>query len=681
MVSRVVSVEYRVWFSRTPWRVRLWAVVIAGLTLLLQPAAATQSIAPKPGLSVKITSPLGRTGTFGPVRIVARVTSTTPEATLGPVKFYVDGALVGEDTDGRPYAIEWIDENPFAPREISVQVEDSLGETARDVYELKPLIISDEGAVFSVRLETAVVDPRGRYVAGLVPADFRLLDNGESQALDVVTPDDLPQTYTLLVDSSYSMKPRMTFVRDAARLLAQNLVRPSDSVMVAPFTVSLGTITEPTKDHEVVTRAVNAIVPTGGTAILDSLAALTGKLGGLPGPHVIVLITDGYDETSLLPFDKVLEAVQATKATVYVIGINGDAGISTYGKQLLLRLATETGGLAFFPKRNRDLPGVHALIAADVQQRYLIAYTPNNQTPDGAWHAVTLKTTNPSYSVQVRAGYRSPDPPPIVPSIELTIRDLNRQYVDVSPDDLIVLEDGVEQKIEAFEEALTPVSIVLTLDASGSMKKATDAVVEAARSFVRALPARDSLAVMQFADAVVLTHDFSTDREAGLESIGQYVADGGTALYDALNSSLVRLKDIKGRRAIVVLTDGRDENNPGTAAGSASTLDDVLANAKTVGAAVFAIGLGPRVDRAPLERLAQMSGGETYFPDDVSSLGADYHRILENLRRRYIIRYASTNLRRDGAWRKVEIRGRHDGIVVESKAGYFAPGKGSPDHR
>jgi hypothetical protein len=85
--------------------------------------------------------------------------------------------------------------------------------------------------------------------------------------------------------------------------------------------------------------------------------------------------------------------------------------------------------------------------------------------------------------------------------------------------------------------------------------------------------------------------------------------------------------------------------------------------------------MGPNVDRAYLERIGELSMGEAYFPVDVTELDANYRRILENLRRRYVISYTSTNDERNGAWRKVEIKSLRDGIVVESRGGYFAPNK------
>ena len=167
----------------------------------------------------------------------------------------------------------------------------------------------------------------------------------------------------------------------------------------------------------------------------------------------------------------------------------------------------------------------------------------------------------------------------------------------------------------------------------------------------------------------------TTRRDWTMEGIDHYVAGGGTALYDAVYDSLSRLKGIDGRRMVIVMTDGRDENNPGTAPGSTHTFQQVLDHLKQVDAVVFTVGLGPKIDRPVLEQLAAVSGGEAYFPADVSVLATDFNRILETLRRRYVISYTSTNSTRDGAWRKVEITSVRPGVSVASRGGYFAPAK------
>src|SRR5262249_45951424 len=158
----------------------------------------------------------------------------------------------------------------------------------------------------------------------------------------------------------------------------------------------------------------------------------------------------------------------------------------------------------------------------------------------------------------------------------------------------------------------------------------------------------DSLSLMTFADQPIVAHPQTLDRRLSVEAIDDYQALGGTALYDALWLALSSLKEGTGRKAIVVLTDGRDENNPGTAPGSAHTFDEVLQLQESVGATIFSIGLGTNVDKRVLAKLSAESGGEAYFPTDVGLLSEQYRRVVENLRRRYLIGYASTNLARDG---------------------------------
>jgi VWFA-related protein len=647
----------------------LLALLVASPVSAGQDGSAPEPPAP-PELSVEITSPLGRTGLSGPIRIVARVETTA--VALSPVQFYVDGRLVGQDAEGPPYAVEWTDENPFERREIVVQVADADGRTARDTVTLQPRELTESADVSSVLLEPSVLDEKNRSVGGLTPGDFRVFEDGVEQELDMAVPDRVPATYTLLIDTSQSMSRRMAFVRDAARELPDRL-RDVDQVIVAPFSLTLGTITGPTQDRDTIAGAIDGIGVGTGTAILDCLAAAARQLDGMPGRHVIVLITDGYDEHSELQFESTLSAVKATSATVYVIGVAGVAGISLKGEDLLERLATETGGRAFFPARSFQLSDVHGLIADDVQLRYLLSYKPTNTRRDGTWREIRVETGDPKHIVRVRNGYFAPAPLPITPQLELTIRDVNRQFVDVALEDLIVLEDGVEQHLEAFQESLAPVSLVLVLDQSGSMKRDAPAVMRAARSFVESLPRHDKLSVMLFADRPEFAHDLTTLRLWSLEAIDKYVADGGTALYDAIIMSLQRLKAVEGRRAVVVLTDGRDENNPGTGPGSVHVYEDVLGALREVDATVFPIALGSNVDRDKLEEIAKLSRGEAYFPQDVSGLPAEYRRILENLRRRYIISYTSTNSAHDGAWREVEIRSKRGGVVIESKGGYFAP--------
>ena len=303
--------------------------------------------------------------------------------------------------------------------------------------------------------------------------------------------------------------------------------------------------------------------------------------------------------------------MKAAQATLFVVGVAGGAGISIKGERALRSLAEQSGGRAFFPSREEELPHVHS----------------------------------------------------------------DQEPLDVSSETFEVFEDGVKQTLDTFQEAVAPISIMLAVDASGSMRPVADAVKDAATTFVKALRPADQLALTMFADQAAVVHDLTTKREWTIEGIDRTTAKGGTALNDAVFNSLTRLGSVDGRRAIVLLTDGRDENGPGTAPGSRHSLADVLAQIRGVDATIYAIGLGPKVDRAALEKLASASGGEAFFPQTVDVLAGEYRRVVERLRQRYVASFVSTNPKRDGQWRTVEITTQSPSLVIRSRGGYFAPDK------
>jgi len=619
--------------------------------------------------SVHITSPTGRSGLPGRVRIVARVTTVSPA--LPAVRFYVGDTLLATDTDGPPYAVEWTDENPFEARRIRVEMTD--GESVvEDHVDLKPFEVVEAAAVLSVNVDASVRDAKGRYPARLTTADFRIFENDAPQAVDAVISETVPTTFALLVDTSQSMARNIEFVRQSA-LRFPALLREGDSAIVAPFSRSIVTVTGPTRDAGTLAEAVTAIRPGGGTAILEALAAVADRFGDGTTRRAVVLLTDGYDENSQIPVDEVVGRLKAANVIVYTLAIGGVSGVSIKGGEMLRFIAEQTGGRAFFPWSAKGVAEACATIAEDAQHRYVVAYTPRNQRHDGAWRAIRLETLDPSYRVVARNGYLSPEPKPVKASLEFTVTNGARQYVDIDPGTLTVLEDGVPQKVESFHESVAPVSVMLALDASGSMTKVSPAIMEAAHTFVQSLKPEDPLGIAMFADRAEMSHDLSTARWVSHRHIQQYVARGGTALNDALVDSMVRLSTMTGRRVVVVMTDGRDENAASTGPGSTRRWDEVLATARATGATVYAIGFGTKVDTAKLDELTRLTGGEAYYTNDITQLGQHYQRVVDDLRRRYILAYTSSNPDRNGEWRTVGIKTVDPALKVRSPGGYFAP--------
>ncbi len=282
-------------------------------------------------------------------------------------------------------------------------------------------------------------------------------------------------------------------------------------------------------------------------------------------------------------------------------------------------------------------------------------------------------THEPDWEVRARDGYFAPMAPPIRVSMEFSAVGAGQLPATVSIEDLEVVEDGVPQVVDTFEEAVLPVTITLALDASGSMTRSAERAQGAASEFVLALRPEDELSLIVFADRVDLVHPPTLRRDWPLEAINGYAVAGGTALYDAVYDALGTVTAADSRHAVVVVTDGLDENAASNGPGSLRTWEELLRRLDRTDAAIYAVGIGSRVDQNRLQALADRSGGAAYFPPDVTALAADYVKILDELRRRYVVGYESTNPQRDGAWREVEIRSRRAGVILRSRGGYFEP--------
>ena len=136
---------------------------------------------------------------------------------------------------------------------------------------------------------------------------------------------------------------------------------------------------------------------------------------------------------------------------------------------------------------------------------------------------------------------------------------------------------------------------------------------------------------------------------------------------------MARLRTIDGRRVIVVVTDGRDENAAANGPGSDASWQEGVENAKAIDATIYAIGVGARVEESRLRQLAGLTGREAYFTTDMTTLEAHYRRVVDELHRRYVIAYTSTNPKRDGAWRNVTFRSPSPSVHMRSRGGYYAP--------
>jgi Ca-activated chloride channel homolog len=268
--------------------------------------------------------------------------------------------------------------------------------------------------------------------------------------------------------------------------------------------------------------------------------------------------------------------------------------------------------------------------------------------------------------------------------LHATVRDQEGHIVsDLREQDFQVYEDGVKQSLRLFQYEDTAVTVGLVVDHSGSMRPKMNHVVAAARQFAHSSNPEDQMFVVNFNENVSLglREDLPFTRSAAeLESaISKAPADGMTALYDAIVKAMDQLQaGSREKKVLLVISDGGDN-------ASAHNLAHILNLAKQSSAIIYTIGLFDQEDpdRNPkvLRRLAHETGGEAFFPADLSAVVAVCESIAHDIRNQYTLGYFSTNVTPKGVYRRIRVAARpadRGKLVVRTRAGYFSGGELSP---
>ncbi len=218
--------------------------------------------------------------------------------------------------------------------------------------------------------------------------------------------------------------------------------------------------------------------------------------------------------------------------------------------------------------------------------------------------------------------------------------------------DFRVREDEVDQEPLTVQAQLSALNAVVTIDTSGSIKKALPQVQAAAANFLDSLNAGDKFDVISFSREVK-TLSADGNKEQAKQAINQTVARGDTALFDAIYQSIAALKDRSGRKSVILLTDGVDDDGTGKQL-SKHSLDEALTLAKTINVPVFTIGLGPEKDVKNLEKIANGTGGKYFDAISPEQLAGIYKQIGKEITGQYNIYYTS-NLPADGSMHRVNL--------------------------
>jgi Ca-activated chloride channel family protein len=262
----------------------------------------------------------------------------------------------------------------------------------------------------------------------------------------------------------------------------------------------------------------------------------------------------------------------------------------------------------------------------------------------------------------------------------------------LTADDFELVEEGKPQSISYFSEGdpdsgnklaeLMPLRLGLALDTSGSMERDINDVRTGVIKFLLANEAAVDFTLVDFDTEVRVTRYGPDETERLIERIRRKKPDGWTALYDAVGVYLHSVGGADGQKILLLYTDGGDTR-------SELTFSDLLDLLRSADVTVYTIGYlenqsssARTMQQSQLQRMAGITGGQAFFPTSMKDLEKIYEKIQREIAARYSLGYVSSDTRKDGEWRKVEIRLKRPdlkGARLRTRTGYFAPYRAGGD--
>ncbi|HWN99589.1 MAG TPA: VWA domain-containing protein [Blastocatellia bacterium] len=273
-----------------------------------------------------------------------------------------------------------------------------------------------------VSLNVMVTDQSGRAVTGLTKDSLKVYENGVEQQVSFFSSDEAPVSWGLILDRSGSMMGMMRDVyRAAAHVVDEGTEQ--DEMFVATFNKQVELVTDFLSDKHKLENSLLGLRAEGETALWDAITFGLDRIKrGTNRKKVLVVVTDGEDNSSKLNFKRLIDRVEEADVLIYSVGMFESGGMSSrdlsrmgirddYPKLELEKLAQATGARAHFPTNVDECRTAMKEIAREVSQQYSLGYYPANTTRDGKWRKIQVKVGEASktaYVARARTGYYAP---------------------------------------------------------------------------------------------------------------------------------------------------------------------------------------------------------------------------------------------------------------------------------
>jgi len=260
---------------------------------------------------------------------------------------------------------------------------------------------------------TTVVDKNGHLVTTLTQDAFTVYENGVVQPIRIFHREDVPVSMGLIIDNSGSMRDKRAKVEAAALALVKDS-NPDDEVFIVNFNDE-AFLDNPhgkafTNDIKEMEEALTRIDSRGGTAMRDAIRMSIDHLKekAHKDKKVLVVVTDGNDNASVVSLENLVKASQQSEVLIYGVGLLGEEERreAQRAQRALKALGTATGGEVFFPKDVGEVDKIAHQVARDIRSQYTIEYTPTDTAMDGTFRQIKIMVKAPGNpTVRTRSGY------------------------------------------------------------------------------------------------------------------------------------------------------------------------------------------------------------------------------------------------------------------------------------
>lgn len=271
-----------------------------------------------------------------------------------------------------------------------------------------------------VSLNVTVTDPQQKYITDLGQDDFQIFEDGVKQDVTLFNRTNLPIALALLVDTSASMENRLPIAQEAAVGFARRL-RAQDLAEIIDFDSRVIVLQNFTNKASELESAIRRTSAGGSTSMYNAIYIALKDLKKAVATNTedirrqaIVVLSDGEDTSSLLPFEEVLDLAKRSETAIYAIGLRAPESSTSASRGfkeaefVLRQLSQETGGRSFFPNQTTDLNGIYSQIADELSSQYTVGYTSKNPKRDGAWRRVVVRTSRQGTQARAKLGYFAP---------------------------------------------------------------------------------------------------------------------------------------------------------------------------------------------------------------------------------------------------------------------------------